>query len=67
MCDETMHVVIGTADFQQIKSLFSNGVDDVTYPMRKDQCCLRLQTVCQEDRTEIKSGRDYLGDGEMRQ
>ena len=50
---------VRTADFQPIEICVQHGVDDVTYPMRKDQFCLRLQTVCREDRTAIKSGRDY--------
>ncbi len=43
--------------FNQLKSAFSDGVDDVTHPIGKHQICLRLQTVCRED-TAIKSGRD---------
>ncbi len=46
--------------FNQLKSLFGMTFDDVTYPIRKDQFCLHLQTVCREDRTAIKSGRDYV-------
>ncbi len=45
--------------FNQLKSLFGDGVDNVTCPIRKDQFCLHLQTVCREHRTAIKSGRDY--------
>ena len=54
MCAETI-LVIGTSDFQLIVRY---GIDDVTHPIGKHQFCLRLQTVCREDRTAIKSGRD---------
>ncbi len=49
---------IGTADFEPIEIYVRHGIDDITYTMRKDAFCLRLQTVSREDRTAIKSGRD---------
>ena len=53
-------MAINTIDFQPIKIFVRHGVDDITYPIIKDQFGLRLQTICQEDRAAIKSGRDQV-------
>ena len=52
------YVAIGTADFNKLKSSFSMAFNEIAYPIRKDQ--FHLQTACGEDRTAIKSGRDYI-------
>ncbi len=52
------YVAIGTPYFQPVDSWWRHLSN-----MRKDQFCLRLQTICWEDRTAVKSGysgRDYL-------
>ena len=56
------YLVIGTADFQPTEIFVRHGIDNVSHPIGKHQFCLRLQIVCWEYRTAIKSGRDkYRG------
>ncbi len=55
MCAETIWQLEQLITTNEI--FVRHGVDDITYPIRKDQFCPRLSTVCWEDRTATKSGR----------